>query len=284
MKFLKRIALRLKRKKEIYLIDLDQDRDFIQHLLEDEKILAIDTEFDWRRTYYPTLSLLQIATENSILLIDCIGMKNLSFLKKILENKETLVIFHSARSDTTVLFTALGIKITNVFDIQIAEKFISKSDIKNYASIVETYFPIKLLKTETNSNWLKRPFSEDQLQYAADDVEYLIGIYKKQKKILIKKNDLNLILDASRKEANAGNDDLHVSRLKKLKKAGQKEKKIFLWREKIASEKNIPPSHIFKDKQMNLLKNIKSENDIDNLLIILKDKILVERFLSEIIG
>ena len=151
MKFLKRIALRLKRKKEIYLIDLDQDRDFIQHLLEDEKILAIDTEFDWRRTYYPTLSLLQIATENSILLIDCIGMKNLSFLKKTLESKEILVIFHSVRSDTTVLFTALGIKITNVFDIQIAEKFITKSEIKNYASIVETYFPVKLLKTETLS-------------------------------------------------------------------------------------------------------------------------------------
>ena len=93
-------------------------------ILKDEKILGLDTEFDWRKTYFPKLCLLQIATKKNVFLIDCIKCKDLIFLKQILEDKKKLLIFHSSRSDATVLNTNLKIKVKNIFDIQIAEKLL----------------------------------------------------------------------------------------------------------------------------------------------------------------
>ena len=81
----------------------------------------------------------------------------------------------------------LGCKTQNVFDIQIADVLISNQGINSYAKIVSKFFYIELKKTETNSNWLKRPLTQEQLDYALEDVDYLIEIYKYQKKILSKK-------------------------------------------------------------------------------------------------
>ena len=55
-----------KKKKEIFLINSDEDKDFVISLIKDHKLIAIDTEFEWRRTYYPILSLIQIATKKYI--------------------------------------------------------------------------------------------------------------------------------------------------------------------------------------------------------------------------
>tara|TARA_Y100000816_G_scaffold1913_1_gene1055 strand:- start:234 stop:1097 length:864 start_codon:yes stop_codon:yes gene_type:complete len=260
IKIIKKIIYRLSNKKSIYFVDSDNDLDFITFNIETEKILGIDTEFSWRSTYFPILSLLQISTKNKIFLIDCLKCKNLKILKKILEDKDKLIIFHSSRSDTTVLYTNLNIKVENVFDIQIAEKNISGGDVKNYGSIVKKYFDIDLKKTETNSNWLKRPFSKDQLNYAAEDVSFLIEIQKKQVKLLKRLNLLKSTYRESKKESNLGNQDLHISRMKKLKKMTKFEKEIFYWREKYAKERNIPPSFICSDKNLKLLlKRIKNK-------------------------
>ena len=87
-----------------------------------------------------------------------------------LENHDCLKIFHSVRSDATVLSKCLNCKCRNVFDIQIAEKLILKGEIQSYGKIVERYFGLKLDKTETNSNWLKRPLTENQV------IAFIVGI------------------------------------------------------------------------------------------------------------
>lgn len=251
-------------KKDIYLVDSEKDKEFLIDSIIEEKILGIDTEFDWRNTYFPKLSLLQISTKSKILLIDCIKVKNLNYLKNLLEDKNKLIIFHSSRSDTTVLNTNLDIQIENSFDIQVAEKNISKGEIENYASLVKKYFFTNLKKTETNSNWLKRPFSDDQLSYAADDVNYLIEIYLKQIKVLNKKSILIQTLKDSKKEANLGNQELHVSRIKKLKKPTKIEKEIFIWRENYAGRLDVPTSYIFKNKDLRKLAYLSQEKKRNN--------------------
>ncbi|MFL2753280.1 MAG: hypothetical protein ACJ0BD_00035 [Gammaproteobacteria bacterium] len=283
---LKKLGFYLKNKKTIYLIDSEDDLNFLICSLENESILGIDTEFDWRTTYFPILSLLQIATKDKIFLIDCLqckNLKNLKNLKNILEDQERLIVFHSSRSDTTVLYTNLNIKVKNVYDIQVAEKIIHGGDIKNYASIVKKYFNFSLNKSETNSNWLKRPFSNDQMEYAADDVNFLIEIYNKQIKILQNLSLDQKALQYSKKESSLGNQDLHVSRLKKLKNVSKLTKDIFLWREKQASMKDIPPSHIFKDNKLkDLTKEMNLSNlDEKNLDKFFRDKVDLDAFLNE---
>jgi len=245
---LKKLGFNLKNKKTIYLIESEEDEDFVKETLEKEKYIGIDTEFNWRNTYFPELSLLQISTSSKILLIDCLKCKKLRYLKKILEDRTKTIVMHSSRSDTTVLNTNLKIKLNNCFDIQIAEKFINGGEIKNYGFIVAKYFGYDLDKSETNSNWLKRPLTHKQLEYAADDVNFLIPIYKKQLKDLKKLKKEQEANINFKKETLLGNQELYISRLKKLKKASKEEREIFLWREKHASVKNLPPSYIFEDK------------------------------------
>ena len=279
--FLKKFGFYLTNKKTIYLIDSDNDVNFLISSLENEEILGIDTEFDWRTTYFPILSLLQIATKEKIFLIDCLHCKNLKNLKNILEDKERLIIFHSSRSDATVLNTNLNIKVKNVFDIQIAENIIYSGDIKNYASIVKTHLNIFLDKSETNSNWLKRPFTKSQINYAANDVRFLIRIYNKQKKILKKKNAYYTVKDLTKKEVSLGSQKLYIPRLKKLKSHNKIEKDLFMWRENMAMERNVPPSYIFKDKHFKkILKACDENTQKDIIYDILKNEKLANNLIE----
>ena len=286
---LKKLGFYLINKKPIYLIDSEEDFNFLIFSLENEKILGIDTEFDWRTTYFPILSLLQIATKDKIFLIDCLhfknkeNQKNLKKLKNVLEDQNRLIVFHSSRSDTTVLNTNLNIKVNNVYDIQIAEKIISGGEIKNYASIVKTYFNFSLDKSETNSNWLKRPFSKRQIDYAADDVRFLIKIHDKQKKILKKKNAYFTVKDLTKKEVSLGLQKLYIPRLRKFKSNKKIEKDLFMWRENMAMERNVPPSYIFKDKHFKKILKACDENiQKDTIFDILKNEKLANNLIESI--
>ena len=279
---LKKIGFSLKNKKTIYLVESEEDEEFVKESLEEEKYIGIDTEFNWRNTYFPELSLLQLSTSSKIFLIDCLKCKKLRFLNKILEDKKKVIIMHSSRSDTTVLNTNLKIKLNNCFDIQIAEKFINGGEIKNYGFIVAKYFGYELDKSETNSNWLKRPLTNKQLEYAADDVNFLIPIYKKQlKKIKKLKKEKEVIIEF-RKETMLGNQELYISRLKRLKNASKEERDIFLWREKHASGKNLPPSYIFEDKSLKkIVKKIKNKKEGPNEIFkLFKDNSAAKDFLK----
>ena len=278
--FLKKLDFKLKNKKIIYLVESEEDEDFVKESLIEEKYIGIDTEFNWRNTYFPELSLLQISTSSKILLIDCLKCKKLGYLNTILEDKTKTIIMHSSRSDITVLNTNLKIKLNRCFDIQIAEKFINGGKIKNYGFIVAKYFGYELDKSETNSNWLKRPLTHKQLEYAADDVNFLIPIFNKQLKELKKiKKDKEAITEF-RKETLLGNQQLYISRLKKLKKASKEERDIFLWREKHASKKNLPPSYIFEDKLLKkITEKIKNKNKKpDEISKLFKDNSAVKDF------
>ncbi len=282
IRILKKLGFNLKNKKTIYLVESAKDEDFVKDTLDKEKYIGIDTEFNWRNTYFPKLSLLQISTSSKILLIDCLKFKNLGFLKKILEDKAKTIIMHSSRSDTTVLNTNLKIKLNNCFDIQIAEKFINGGEIKNYGFIVSKYFGYELDKSETNSNWLKRPLTNKQLGYAADDVNFLIPIYEKQLKKLKKiKKEKEAIIEF-RKEILLGKQELYIPRLKKLKKVSKQERDIFLWREKHASKKNLPPSFIFQDKYLKTItKKIQNKKEKpDEFLKFFKDNSAAKDFLK----
>ena len=281
--FLRKLGFLLKEKKVIYLVDSEKDINFLILSLKKEKIVGIDTEFDWRNTYFPKLSLIQISTKREIFLVDCLKGLDLSFLKNILES-DKLIIFHSARSDSTVLKTNLNIEIKKSFDIQIAEKIMRGGNLKGYSSIVSHYFLINLDKSETNSNWLKRPLSEAQKSYASNDVLFLIDIFKKQKKELIKKHLYDQVIDLSNKETFLGSRSLKSMRLKKQgKKLSKRKRQIFLWREEIAESENVPPNFIFKDKFLKTLSDLDPEDKEAKIKImkILGDSRLTNIFMSE---
>ncbi len=271
-------------KKKVIYINSEVEWYSLIKSLKKEKIIGIDTEFDWRTTYFPKLCLIQISTKKEIYLIDSLAINNFEELKKIFEDKSILKIFHAVRSDSTVLSKCLNINLQNVFDVQQAEKFLTEGEIFSYSHIVKKYFEIFLEKSETNSNWLKRPLSENQIKYAADDVDYLIKIFDFQRKILTKK-EFKKVTRISELESSYGKEDLVKSRLKKrLKKFTDKETKIFIWREQTAAYEDVPPNYIFKEKDISYLAKFsvnKSKKLKKNLLKILGNSKYVDEFISE---
>ncbi len=240
-------------RKNFFLIDNEIKLDDLIEKIKSLKVISVDTEFEWRRTYHPRLSLIQICDGNDVFLIDCLLCKNIEKVKFIFESVQILKVFHAVRSDTTVLFSSLGIKTNNVFDVQIAEKIINNLDVKSYSYLVEKYINLSINKSETNSNWMKRPFSNNQLKYASEDVEFLIDIYTKQNKLLDKKGKLKEAFYLSKEEAGLGNQELYISRLQKIKDKSEIDEKIFMWREELAKKKDIPTSFILSDKKLKKL-------------------------------
>lgn len=240
-------------RKNFFLIDDEIKLDDLIEKIKSLKVISVDTEFEWRRTYHPRLSLIQICDGNDVFLIDCLLCKNIEKVKFIFESVQILKVFHAVRSDTTVLFSSLGIKTNNVFDVQIAEKIINDLNVKSYSYLVEKYINLSINKSETNSNWMKRPFSNNQLKYASEDVEFLIDIYTKQNKLLDKKGKLKEAFYLSKEEAGLGNQELYISRLQKIKDKSEIDEKIFMWREELAKKKDIPTSFILSDKKLKKL-------------------------------
>ena len=59
-----------------------------------------------------------------------------------------------------------------------------------YQGLVEEKLGITVDKGETRSNWIRRPLTDAQLNYAASDVEFLIELFIEQRKSLIDGNKL----------------------------------------------------------------------------------------------
>lgn len=139
--------------------------------------LAIDTEFVRDKTYFPQLCLVQIASEDAIACIDPLKITDLSALKAILLNPKILKIFHAARQDLEVLYITLKCIPEPVFDTQLAATLLGLGEQIGYANLVAHLLHVQLGKQHTRADWEQRPLSQEQLDYAADDVRYLIQLY-----------------------------------------------------------------------------------------------------------
>lgn len=146
--------------------------------LDNEKIIAVDTEFFRETTYYPQLALVQIATESIVACIDPLAFDAKPALQKILLDKNLTKIFHSCSQDMEVLFYYLGETPTAIYDTQIANALLTEHQQIGYASLVENELGVQLDKSQTRTNWLQRPLTAAQIHYAGDDVFYLYQLQK----------------------------------------------------------------------------------------------------------
>ena len=79
---------KLKKQKKNYYISDSKGLSFLSEELSNTSIFGIDTEFDWRSTYFPKVSLIQISVNGKLFVIDCLKINPKDFLKIYLENNE----------------------------------------------------------------------------------------------------------------------------------------------------------------------------------------------------
>lgn len=146
----------------------------------DVSVIAIDTEFARFNTYYPIVGLIQIYTGTACFIIDPLPIDDLSPLGELLIRADLLKVFHACSEDMEVFQHAMGLVPSPVHDTQIAGAVLGVGFSMGYQAMVEHYLDISLSKDETRSDWLARPLSNSQLDYAALDVIHLLQVYHKQ--------------------------------------------------------------------------------------------------------
>ena len=135
--------------------------------------VGIDTEFVWDRTYYPTLGVVQIGyPDGHCELIDAPVIEDWSPFARLMADAATVKILHDAQQDLTILKRACGAYPKNIFDTQRSAGFVGLSSTISLSELLKTLLRVRLKKSETRSNWLARPLTAEQAQYAEDDVRY----------------------------------------------------------------------------------------------------------------
>jgi ribonuclease D len=165
------------------------DRTPHQHIVSDHELsefcrrsqtspfIGFDTEFVSENRYRPKLCLLQVATDREYVIIDTLAVQNIDEFWQLLVGGEHVTIAHAAREEFLFCFRAVGKRPKNLFDIQLAAGMIGYEYPAAYGNLVSRILGQPVDKGETRTDWMKRPLSNRQIEYALQDVVHLKPIF-----------------------------------------------------------------------------------------------------------
>lgn len=140
-------------------------------------VLVLDTEFVRTRTYYARLGLIQAYDGKTLALIDPLDIQDLSPFWSLLTEPGIIKLVHSCSEDLEVFARYGKVQPSPLFDSQIAAALCGLGHGVGYAKLVEECLGQTLDKGESRTDWIKRPLTDAQLQYAANDVFFLYQLY-----------------------------------------------------------------------------------------------------------
>ncbi|OAI10949.1 ribonuclease D [Methylomonas lenta] len=226
--------------------------------IQQEPWVSLDTEFLREKTYYPKFCLLQIASPSWVACVDPLAIADLTPLFDALYNPNIVKVLHSCRQDLEIFYQITGKIPGPIFDTQIAAPLLGFQENPGYAMLVSSFLNINLNKAHTRTDWTTRPLSEDQIQYAADDVIYLCKIYTIMCEQLDKlgrlswlDSDFALLNDPELYQLSPENAWLKVRGKNKL--TGRQLsilQTLCEWREQTAQAENKPRNWLFPDDML----------------------------------
>lgn len=213
---------------------------------------AIDTEFHRERTYFPQVALVQLAWGDETVLIDPLAT-DLGQLAKLLDGPGRCVL-HAGTQDLEVLELACGTVPQEIFDTQIAAGFLGLSS-GSLVSLLDRYMDVRLAKGDRLTDWLQRPLTDAQLDYAAADVDNLLTLSDILSRQLEDLGRLDWAIDESqllldRPRTGRVPEDA-VKRIKEARSLRGSTYRVATavaaWRERRAAELDIPVRQVLPD-------------------------------------
>ena len=218
--------------------------------------IAVDTEFLRERTYHPRLCLVQVATPDECVVIDVIAIDNLAPLAILMRDEGTVKVFHACSQDMEVLNYTLGALPAPIFDTQIAAAFLGERMQTSYNGMVHAFCGVTLPKSESLTDWSRRPLTPEQIEYALDDVRYLIKAYDVIMERLDKSGRASWVLDEIKPLTDRSHYvvDRRVAfkRVKRVNSLTRRQlavaRALAAWREARAEYSNIPRKWLMSDE------------------------------------
>lgn len=232
------------------------DDDVALNALIDELVTepryAMDTEFHRERTYYPQLALVQVGWPGGIALIDPLAVDPRSLAR--LFDADAVAVLHAAQQDLDVLTHAVGAVPRHMYDTQVAASFIGYST-PSLVVLVQGELGETPAKGDRLTDWLRRPLSTTQQDYAAADVEHLLALQDRLDSKLAQLGRTSWALEACEelrtRPTGAVAPDNAWSRLKDARtlrpKARAVAQAVAGWREREAQALDIPVRQVLSD-------------------------------------
>lgn len=169
------------------------DTENLSDILRNETTVGVDLEADSLFHYREKVCLIQMATPSACFLVDPLQTGDLSALKPFFADSGIRKIFHGSDYDIRCLHKDFGIEVNNLFDTQLACRFLGMP-FTGLDAVLNHFYQIRLEKKFQKKDWSKRPLPEDMLAYAAQDAFYLIELSKDMEDRLLKAGRLDWFL------------------------------------------------------------------------------------------
>lgn len=218
--------------------------------------IAVDTEFLRERTYHPRLCLVQVATPDECAVIDPLAVKDAAPLAALMCDPGTVKVFHACSQDMEVLLQALGTLPAPIFDTQVAATFLGERLQVSYNGLVQTFCGVNLPKSESLTDWSRRPLTPQQIEYALDDVRYLIRAYAVIRERLEGLGRLSWVIDELKPLGERSHYEVDkrevYKRVKRVTSCTRRQlaiaRELAAWREGRAERHNIPRKWVMSDE------------------------------------
>lgn len=244
----------------------DQLAAFCQRLSRADCI-GIDTEFVSEDTFRPELCLVQVVTADEIAVIDPYRVGNLVQFWRVLSDGKHTTIAHAAREELNFSLEACELPPSNLFDTQLAAGLCSSEYPSSYGSVVARFLGTKVAKGDQRTDWRRRPLSESQIDYALEDVRYLLPLHEQLEQELSRLNRLSWMSEEMASWLQEVRDSRARPRWRRVSGIGNLSarslaivKQLWVWRQREAEARDVPPRRVLRDDLIVELAKRKSDS------------------------
>lgn len=138
--------------------------------------MGLDSEADSLHSFPEKVCLVQVADEaGAVALVDPLSVRDLSPLASIVADPGVVKVIHGASYDVSSMKRDFGFEFAGLFDTMIAAQFLGLSEL-GLTALLERFFGIPPRPSRQKDDWARRPLTQAQEAYAAEDVQHLIPL------------------------------------------------------------------------------------------------------------
>jgi ribonuclease D len=241
----------------LYIHDTDALRAFCDIARATGRI-ALDTEFMREKTYWARLCLIQVAAGDEAAIIDPFEIADLQPLLDVFADESVLKVLHAGSQDLEIIFRLSGRAASPVFDTQVAATLAGFPSQVGYARLVQDLFNVTVDKSDTFTDWARRPLTPAQIEYALMDVRYLEPAYLELMQRLERDGRLAWLADDFVRMADPALYEVvpeqQFRRLKRLATLSRRQlgvlQAVAAWREREAMRRDLPRRWVVGDETL----------------------------------